>query len=550
MGQGGQVSGSGATAHEDVLTALLDRPALQRLVREALPAYLAGRRWFAGKSRTVHSVEVADVIGLGPRSVLLFVEVRYGDKARETYVLPLACAEKGPRQGDGPVGAVHAFTGDGFLTDGTADETTQRRLLELILHNETIRGEHGVLTGASRVDTPAGYEDLRPRAIAGEQSNSSIIFGTRFFLKIYRRIETGENPESQVMRFLTDKTPLGSIPRFLGILEYRSPQGLYTVGLMLEYVHSRGDAWQFAVNAARGFFAQCTRAGEPPEEASIGSLLSSRPASRLAPRLRERIGAGFLDMISLLGRHTAELHDALGGGRSSPEFTPEPFTAANQRSLLRWLRAQVAESMNRLRAARPSGAGLAAAGVLDIEIPLLEELDQYFHTRIHTLRIRTHGDYHLGQVLVTGGDFVIIDFEGEPGRPFAQRKVKHPCMRDVAGMLRSLHYAAYGALLLPHEGRPLDAAAAEPFADTWFRAVSGVFLDSYYGFLGASPLLPEREEHRAELLRVYLLEKALYELVYELDNRPAWAMIPVKGILSIAGDMFPVPAMQPTRGSL
>jgi maltose alpha-D-glucosyltransferase/alpha-amylase len=256
--------------------------------------------------------------------------------------------------------------------------------------------------------------------------------------------------------------------------------------------------------------------------------------------LAEDLMGPALEQAELLGRRTAELHQALASDAGNPDFAPEPFTWHYQRALYQGMRATARRRFQQLRRSMPhmsEGARAATQGVIDRESEVLDHFRAVAAGRIHAARIRTHGDYHLGQVLYTGNDFVIIDFEGEPARPLTERRIKRPGLRDVGSMLRSFHYAAEVARIdLAQRGVTEPDSEAfrdlEAWATFWQRWMSAAFVR---GYLRAAepPVLPEDDTAIQQLLTAYLLDKAIYEIGYELGSRPDLVDIPLRGVLSI-----------------
>jgi maltose alpha-D-glucosyltransferase/alpha-amylase len=251
---------------------------------------------------------------------------------------------------------------------------------------------------------------------------------------------------------------------------------------------------------------------------------------------RELIDA-YLESARLLGQRTAELHKALASSADDPNFAPEPFSMLYQRSIYQSMQSYVSQVFQWLRAQlkqRPDSAREEAQQVLDLEGEIRRRYRALLQRKLNTMRIRVHGDYHLGQVLYTGRDFVIIDFEGEPARPLSERRIKRSPLRDVAGMLRSFHYASYGALFGQVPGvHPEDFPALEPWARFWYTWVSVAFLKSYLAVAKDEPFLPKDPIELQILLDAYLLAKAVYELGYELNNRPDWLKVPLQGLLQL-----------------
>jgi maltose alpha-D-glucosyltransferase/alpha-amylase len=364
-----------------------------------------------------------------------------------------------------------------------------------------------------------------------------VVYGDKFVLKLFRAIEEGPNAEYEMARFFAthDRTYRG-VARLAGVLEYRSKgRESATVGVLFELVPNQGDAWHLTMDSLDRFFDQLladeTRPAEPP--AGPGTLLER---SRLAPsdRVIDWVGA-YLDRVRLLGMRTAELHALLASEAKDPLWVPEPYDIMHQQSMYGSVSAQLARTFDLLRARLPKLTPEQRAIVEDLlprEAAIESDLERITRRRIDAYRIRVHGDYHLGQVLWTGDDFVIIDFEGEPGRPLSQRRFKRAPLRDVAGMLRSLHYAG-AAAIRDGRHRPEDAITLEPWARAWSDWVSASYLAGYMDRARGTQLVPPSDGEVALLLQFFLIEKCIYEIGYELNNRPDWVAIPLRGLRAL-----------------
>ena len=379
-----------------------------------------------------------------------------------------------------------------------------------------------------------------------EQSNSSVIYGQRLVLKVFRRVEEGINPDLEIGAFLTDQTNFRNVPRLAGRVEYLSEEGKRTpLGVLQGYVVNQGDAWQYTLNALSDYYENsqpglAPSANELPQDPILD--LSDRP---IPDQSRQRIGS-YLESAALLGRRTAELHIALASSENNPAFVPEPLTETGQRAVVNSAMNLLTANfglLRRLSNQMPDHTMHEADRVLSLEDHARERLQLFSRRRLAVMLTRIHGDYHLGQVLFTGNDFVIIDFEGEPARPLEERRQKRSPLQDVAGMLRSFHYAAYAPLL----GQTTDPTHDEkvqvlwPWASYWQRWVSAAFLRSYLEVSRGSSFIPQSREDLARLLDTYLLDKAVYELGYELNNRPSWVRIPLEGISQLLLDPIQTP---------
>ncbi|HVV88037.1 MAG TPA: maltose alpha-D-glucosyltransferase [Kofleriaceae bacterium] len=514
----------------------------------ALVSYVRERRWFRGKARELKHAAILDSVRTGDCEALVLLSIEYQQGVAERYAVPIACVSDA--RNDGRVPAVHAIAtltvtgaagaGDvtGTLYDGAAVESFATEMMNLMTAGGSgADGRHGRLAGVAYPalgERPADLA-LTPRMSTAEQSNTSIIYGDRYMLKLFRVVADGPSTDLEISRFLMARGFAG-VPRLAGAVEYHEAgKEPSTVGVLFEYVANQGDAWALSLDALDRYFAQVlTREPGPPPLPPAAPLVA-RAALPPDAQMRELIGA-YLDRARLLGVATGELHAALSSDDRDPEFAVQPFTLMYQQSLHQSATALMARTFERLRARRdalPEAIGELAEAMLAREAKIDGALARVTQRPLGAVRIRAHGDFHLGQALWTGDRFVIIDFEGEPARPLSQRRFKRSPLRDVAGMLRSFDYAAEAAL---RDGRlrAEDVAKVAPWARAWRHWVSSAYLGGYLEALHGSRLLPSTAEEIQLLLDFYMLEKCIYEVGYELDNRPDWLEIPIRGLLALA----------------
>ncbi len=527
---------------------------------DALATYLRGRRWFGGKARRIRAVRILEALRMAygeSAAYVTLVHVDYTEGDAETYALPLAFAA-GPRaiqvQQELPqviVARVRAGeTEEGLLYDAVGDREWCSALLDAIGRRRRLRGDAGEVVAhplpefrRALADRPPGME---PSVLKAEQSNTSVLYGDRFILKLFRRLEQGENPELEIGRFLTERAAYPHTPAVAGTVEYRVDRAApMTLAILETFVPNEGDAWRYTLDTLGHYYDRIAASPGRPERDGA-ALLPPEPlvdlAGRDVPADAYALVGEYLPAAQLLGQRTAELHAALAAARDDPAFAPEPFGALDQRSLyqsVRGLARQTLQVLRRTARDLPEDAREPAQRVLDSEDEILRRARSILDRKIGGVKIRCHGDYHLGQVLHTGKDFVIIDFEGEPARPFGERRIKRPPLRDAAGMLRSFHYAAHVALSQQvargGAARPEAQAALEWGARAWTLWASVAFMKGYLDVAGPAGILPGRPEEIQALLDIHVLEKVIYELGYELGNRPEWARIPLRGILQLIG---------------
>ena len=430
----------------------------------ALMEYVTRQRWYGSKSRTVSHSEVLDMVTIRqaePTLSLALVEMRFDTGAHDIYQL-LVSREA-----------------DGVPLDSLAEDAgIAREIVSAMRTGLTLQSSEGIAEFSPAEDFSAlGRELGAARLVSSEQSNSSVVFDDALILKIFRRLEPGINPELEVLRFLTEQG-FRNIPALGGWYAYSGGPLTATLGLVQEFVAGAIGGWELAL-------------GE----------IASAPES-------------LLDRLGRLGEVTAQMHTTLGADQTDLAFAPEEPSVES----LGLLTATVDEEIARVFLSLPEDDERLAP-ILGRGEEVREQLRLLTHAGSSGRVIRTHGDYHLGQTLWKGNDWVILDFEGEPARTLVERRRKRSPLRDVAGMLRSFAYAATAAELTR------DADVAED----WEQRARERFLESYLDTVDAT-LLPPGDAAVERLLAVFELEKAVYELRYELDNRPDWVGIPVAGI--------------------
>ncbi len=471
-----------------------------------LPEFLAQRRWFGGKARVIRSIEVSDVVLLlspDPQVYLFLIDIEYAAGLGEMYALPLRLAmDEEQSLGGEPAPSLRinweSSSGKIVLYDALSNQPFLTFLLEAVARGHRFTGVRGEVratpAAALRPIWEPSQGPLTPSLMKGEQSNSSIVYAKRLMLKLFRRLEEGLNPDLEIGSFLTENTEFKNVPTLAGHLEYVNNDGKRsTLGILQSYVPNYGDAWQYTLKELAAYYEQAQSAagihlGEIPH-APILALADCE----VPPDAKQRVGS-YLESARLLGIRTAQLHVVLSATRDQPAFAPEPFAAAQQRELVKSTLDLITRTFQSLR-------------------QQMERLPQ--------------------GVWGTGDDFVIIDFEGEPARPLLERRSKNSPLQDVAGMLRSFHYAAYAPLLAEISGREVTQEglnSLEVWAQYWQTWVSATFLKAYLGTSGSASSVPQNREELAVLLDAYVITKAIYELGYELNNRPCWLRIPLQGV--------------------
>jgi trehalose synthase-fused probable maltokinase len=447
------------------------------LPEDALQEWLPTQRWFASKSQQLAGVGVTDAVMVrdeSPLLVLALLTARFTPGTQELYQVPIGLRPVDEGWDEGVI----CQAGGWVLYDAFTDPALARELPRLMAASVSLPGDGGSAIFCSTEQAGGAMADDVPvRVVGEEQSNSSIVFGDALIMKSFRRLEAGVNPDLEMLRFLSAHG-FPHIAKLHGWYEYEGRLIDATLGILQEFLQGAVNGWRLALDE-----------------------LDSSPE-------------GFLDKLESLGRVTGEMHTVLGSDASDPAFSPdEPSTEA-----LSLLTATVDEQIERVFVDLPEDERLADIAGRGQDVR--EQLQALSQVGVGGRVIRTHGDYHLGQTMYcSDGTWVIVDFEGEPARPLPERRVKRSPLRDVAGMLRSFAYAASAA----KEQRGVDVP------DDWEDRARRVFLDSYLAAVDPS-LLPPGTEAAEKLLAMFELEKAVYELRYELNNRPDWIGIPAAGI--------------------
>jgi maltose alpha-D-glucosyltransferase/alpha-amylase len=503
-----------------------------------LAVHVPAQRWFRSKARSVSKARLVDTVTLPHRHsaqdasslFLAFVQLDYVEGDPETYVLPLCVLNAA----EPPEGALMGLVQDGeatprrWICDASRLPDTAAALEAIAFGEQRIAGRtlalRGVKTGTA---APASSEPIKP--LGAEQSNTSFLFGQQLVGKLLRKVEPGASLEVDVLEALRLSHKRVNVPTLEARIDIESSGANATLWMSERFVPNEGDAWQLAVDHAQRFYETVLtqRQGELPPPMQPGRFEVDVAAAE---------EPDFLPLARLLGKRTAELHVALHASFSG-ELAPRPFTALSSRAFYQSVRNLNARAFDALKVAMlPERSRRLADSVLERRAVYRKLIDRALLKPLAGQRMRVHGDYHLGQVLYTGSDFHIIDFEGEPARSLAERRRLRSPLADVAGMMRSLHYAAFGVLTMQLPGtqvRPEDRELLEPWARYFAERCARAFLSCYCKGAEGSDFLPESPEELQVLLDIQLVEKALYELLYELNNRPTWAELPLRGLLDL-----------------
>ena len=516
------------------------------LLEKQLPEYMHRQRWFGGKSRLIVSATVTDwALMEQGRTALVWVRVEFSQGQPDTYLAPMGMSfgeEAGEllqHAGNAVVTQVFSSRGAGVLHDGLMRDRACSSLLGMIANGERVHSQKGEVRGEKssffeKIEGPP-TEGRLPRRLAAEQSNTSIFFGDRMIMKLFRRQQHGPNPDTEIGRFLTEKTEFRNVAPFGGSIEFTPHDGEgegATLAMLQGVVPNEGDGWAWTLEELDRYYESSVAAEFPETGLEAGATLRER-LDEIPEAALEHAGIS-MEAASTLGRRTAEMHLALASDTQDPDFAPEPMGSKDLEKLQTELMQDATRAFDSLKgnlARLPDNAVEAAGLVLSRRSALLERYAQLNVLRDGGAKIRVHGDYHLGQLLRSKGDFVILDFEGEPARTLSERRAKQSPLKDVAGMVRSYSYAASAAMMHFVGRRPAEAEVLEPWARLWESSVTAEYLRAYRETMGTSTIVPQTIEGFEVMLRIFTLDKALYELNYELNHRPDWVRVPLNGIL-------------------
>jgi len=481
---------------------------------EVLAAYLEDRRWFRARGRQIAGATVVEDAPLAEDYHLLFLRVEFSTGEPETYVVPVAFGEDagGELRARSPQAVLATVTGDahGLLYDPLADVPSSTPMLRIAAEQRKIKAPSGELLGSAL--SQMALEGLDARSIRPEGENAIVIYGNRYLLKFFRRLDEGVRPSLEIGRYLAKLTTPVPAPRLLGSIEYRPRRGEpITLATVHEYVAAEGDGWAHARDEMARYYARMLTQAEPPM-LPLGSPLQLSEGDPPAP-VRDALGA-WLDQARLLGQRTAELHAALVDD-SDPAFALEPYSALDQRSMYQAMRNTTGNVLRALQAALPklpTATAAEAKALLDRSQALYQRLTPLLATRLTAVRCRRQGDFQLNAVLFTGRDWVIIDFEGRAGRPLPERRRKRSPLRDLAGMLRSLQHVAFSTLLDPSVVREADRAQARSWGWLWYSWSAAAFLRGYFENARGAAFLPRDRRETELLLELFLLERTLKDL--------------------------------------
>ena len=512
--------------------------------------YLMKTRWFSGKAKTIQNVQITDFTEVESEHALFFnllIEVSYETGMPDLYQMPLAYApiaegeqiiENFPKSF---ICRINTDSGKGILYDALYNQHFQNFLLKGFIKSEKENLKTGNIRFEGLKDFHPGhkkYAVLKPRILSANHNNTILAYDNHFILKYFRKLEKSENPDLQMNRYFFENGGFSKVPKLLGSVEWNIGSDTVVVAMVQEYVQNQGNAWSYMLENLRSYNDRILELNHKdlPKFEILGDLVNPVSFDKLPSAIQEIIGMPMAERARLLGVRTAEMHLTLSQELKNPGFIPEEFSLHYQRSLFSSLQSLVRgayQSLDKQLEYLPENIRKEADKVFSLRSEILDVLKRIYKNKFEAVKIRNHGDFHLEQVLFTGKDFVITDFEGESSRSFSERRLKRSPLRDVAGMIRSFHYVAYSGLVGNNQHSDDEIKLLQPWAEHWFHYMSGFFIKAYLEKVQGSNFIPTVEEDLTAMLETFILEKAIYELNYELNNRPDWVLIPILGIQSI-----------------
>ncbi|MCD6544930.1 MAG: trehalose synthase [Flavobacteriaceae bacterium] len=504
---------------------------------DVLEDYIVKQRWYGGKASRIKYIELSEYFRIqkdGEVYYGLILEIDFVEAFYHHYFLPIAFVTDKNFAGQDKIFPIKINEQQGFIIDAIHLEAFRKLVFERILYaqpNDRTRVQYH----KSDTFTNVVYESSRFLGL--EQSNTSIVYNEKFVLKFFRRIYANKNPDYEMSCFLSDKKEFKNTPAYKGSLNIiGSDKEFISIALMQQMIPNQGDAWEYMLNELHRVFSDLDQKNIVVKSLPAHELYLRLKIEDVPKQISDWVGLDLFERIKTIAKRTAEMHIVLGSEFEETAFTPAHFNDDYTVWLKNRLLYQFQNRLNLIENNLHKLDGLTlelANEFLNNKNIIRKRLVNFDWTKLKGERIRVHGDYHLGQILVKGDDFYILDFEGEPESTIRDRKVKQPPLKDVAGMFRSFHYAIYATIF--NNGKKYKQSQEELFkaAEILYSYFTGIFLETYVAAILEANLNIGYNQERDFILKYCLLEKAVYELGYELNSRPRWALIPLKGISNI-----------------
>lgn len=513
-----------------------DKEFIQVFASDILENYIINKRWYGGKASTLKYIEVVDFFKISSLTNTYFgvlLEVNFKEAFYQHYFMPIAFMLEEELDTNTIIAPVKMNGRTGFLVDALHQEDFKKLLFDKIVN---AREKSDSIVKFHKGEKLEEKEYKSSKFMGVEQSNTSIIYNNTLVLKIFRRIYISMNPDYEISRFLTERMDFKNSPAYMGSINVVLADGNITLGLMQELVPNQGDAWQFMLDEVDTIFQNLKNKKINISKLPDIELFKRLKINEVPHEIIDWAGLNIFIRLQKLATRTAEMHISLGSDVHETAFTPSTYNGDYSVWLKNRLTYQFQNRLNILENNLHKLDGLAlelANQFLDHKKEIRKLFLDFDWTKMKSERIRIHGDYHLGQVLVNGDDFYILDFEGEPESTIRDRKVKQPPLKDVASMFRSFHYAIYATIFNNKDKYPYEQEELFKAGEILFKYFVDVFIEQYTDIAQGENLNIGYRNEIDFLLKYCLLEKAIYELGYELNSRPRWAVIPLTGIASI-----------------
>ena len=517
---------------------LLDnRDFVKVFLSDVLEDYIVKQRWYGGKASKLKYIELSEYFRIQKDGEVYFgliLEINFVEAFYQHYFLPIAFVTDKSFAEQERILPISINGQQGFIIDAINLEAFRKLVFERILYaqpNDKTKVQY------HKSDTLTNVVYKSSRFMGLEQSNTSIVYNEKFVLKFFRRIYVDKNPDYEMSRFLSEKKEFKHTPAYQGSLNIiGSDKVNITIALMQKMIENQGDAWEYMLKELHKVFLNLESKGIDVNSLPTTELYLRLKIEDVPEQIIDWVGLDLFQKIQTIAKRTAEMHIVLGSEFEETAFTPTHFNS----DYTVWLKNRLLyQFQNRLNAVENNlhkldGLALDLANeFLNNKNIIRKRFVKFDWTKLKGERIRVHGDYHLGQMLVKDDDFYILDFEGEPESTIRDRKVKQPPLKDVAGMFRSFHYAIYATIFNNGKKYIQSQETLFKFAEILYSYFTGVFFATYMEEILNSNLNIGYDQERDFILKYCLLEKAVYELGYELNSRPRWALIPLKGISNI-----------------
>ena len=514
-----------------------DKYFINVLLSDVLASYIQKQRWYGGKSSKLKYIELSDYFKIQQGEEVYFgliLEINFVEAFYHHYFLPISFASGENETKEGRILPLKLTDKEGYIIDAMHLEAFRKVVYERISSAVPIDKTPVQYHKSEGFNFPP-YESSRFMGV--EQSNTSIVYNNTFILKFFRRIYADKNPDYEMSRFLSDKKEFKNTPPYLGSINIIDSENInITIGLMQQLVPNKGDAWEYFLKEIDEIYKTIATKNITIDELPSIPMFERRKVSELPPNIVDWMGLNLIHKVNLLAQRTAEMHIALGSEFEETAFTPTRFNGDYSVWLKNRLTYQFQNRLNLTENNLHKLEGYAlqlAKEFLEKKNEIRKRLVNFDWTKLKGERIRIHGDYHLGQILVQDDDFCILDFEGEPESTIRDRKVKQPPLKDVAGLFRSFHYAIYATIFNNTESYNKPQKELFEYGELLYTYMVAIFLETYREVTQKANLHIGYTNERIFLLKYCLLEKAIYELGYELNSRPKWTIIPLKGIANI-----------------